>query len=292
MAPRLAHATKFLLAAAILAAAASAQSPATPPAFEVASIKPSTSADLRSMGTFKMNPGGKLSIENVRLYMIVAAAYQVSVQSVRLSGGPDWIRSTTYDIDAAAEKGAIPANLSPEARKAKMRAMLQTLLAERFHLSMLRETKDLPVYAVTVGRNGPKLQKSKTAEADCGDPDDSAKQGAPCHEFMGGQGRGLHGKAVSMQDLVYFVENWSDRPMVDQTGLGGLFDIESVGWVPLRGRPPVPPGTPPSAEDLAYADSTIPTLFTVFDRLGLKLEATKAPVTTFVIEHIEKPTAN
>ena len=84
----------------------------------------------------------------------------------------------------------------------------------------------------------------------------------------------------------------ADRPLIDETGVQGLFDIESEGWVPLRPRPGAAPGTTPSAEDLAYADPIIPTLFTIFERLGLKMEARKAPVETFVIEHVEKPTEN
>jgi uncharacterized protein (TIGR03435 family) len=302
----LSYGKKLLLATAGLAALAApivvglmnapqirAQSkPEKPLAFEVASVKAGKSADPRSFGSMKPGPGGRLSVTDTLLYVIIATAYDVAIQSPRLSGGPAWIRSERYDIEAAAEKGAIPPELPSKERDARMRSMLRTLLADRFKLTVRRETKELPVYALVVGKNGPKLEKSKTEEKDCADPDDPGKKGSPCHGFMGGQGRGLHGKAVSMADLVGFVENWTDRPLIDETGIQGLFDIESVGWVPMRPRPGTAPGTTPTAEDLAYADPITPTLFTVFERLGLKMEAKKAPVETFVIEHVEKPTEN
>ncbi len=170
--------------------------------------------------------------------------------------------------------------------------MPQALLRDRFKLTMRRETKEIPVYALIVGKNGPKLQKSKVDEKDCADPDDPESKGAPCHRFMGGQGRGLHGKAVDMADLVGFVENWTDRPLLDETGIQGLYDIESEGWAPMRPRPARDPGTPPSAEGLAFGDPTIPTLFTIFDRLGLKMEPKRAAVETLAIEHVARPTEN
>jgi uncharacterized protein (TIGR03435 family) len=95
-----------------------------------------------------------------------------------------------------------------------------------------------------------------------------------------------------MPELAGFVENWTDRPLIDETGIQGLYDIESEGWVPLRPRPARDPGTPPSAEDLADADPITPTLFMIFDHMGLKMEPKKAPVETFVIEHVERPTGN
>jgi uncharacterized protein (TIGR03435 family) len=92
--------------------------------------------------------------------------------------------------------------------------------------------------------------------------------------------------------VTLFVSNWSDRPVVDQSGLKGLYNIQTEGWVPMRPRPPRPLGQEPTAEDLAFADPTRPTLFTIFDRLGLKLESTKGPVEMFVIESVERPAEN
>jgi uncharacterized protein (TIGR03435 family) len=80
--------------------------------------------------------------------------------------------------------------------------------------------------------------------------------------------------------------------VVDKTGLKGLFNIQTEGWVPMRPRPPRPAGQEPTAEDLAFADPARPTLFQIFDRLGLKLESQKAPVEMFVIESAERPSEN
>ena len=263
----------------------------TPPAFEVASVKANHSSDMRQMN-FQFLPGGRLSAKGVPVFLLIAEAYDVAFQSVRLSGGPPWIRSfdDRYDIDAVAPKGSIPPGLTSKAREKKTRLMLQTLLAERFKLKVISETKELPAYVLVVGKNGPKLQKSKLEEKDCAEAPPTPNA-IPCHEIQGGMGRGIHAKAVDMADVVGFVENWADRPVIDETGLGGLYEIETDGWAPMRPRP-ARPGGEQTAEDLAMADPTRLTLFQVFDKLGLKLEARKAPVETFVIDHVEKPTEN
>jgi uncharacterized protein (TIGR03435 family) len=275
---------RLLLAAAGVVAVVQAQ---PRPAFEVAPVKRNVSgANLRIGMSFL--PGGRFSATNVPLQVMIATAYNVPFQSARLSGGPEWLREG-YDIEATAEKGAIPVGLPAKARQEKMKLMFQSPLADRFKLTIRRETKELPVYALVVAKTGPKLQKAKIEEKDCPEvptPDVS------CHQFNGGQGRGLHGKAVDMPDLVQFVEIWTDRPLLDRTGIQGFYDIETDGWTPLLPRPPRPPGAEPSAEDLALADPIRPTLFAVFERLGLKMETQKAPVETFAIDHVERPSEN
>ena len=256
--------------------------------FEVASVKPNKSNSRQSGLQFL--PGGRFSTLNIPLQIIIAVAYDVPFQSPRLSGGPDWIRSERYDIEATPEKDAIPSGTTVKLRKQKIELMLQTLLQDRFKLKMRREMVEQPVYAAVVAKNGPRLQNAKIEEKDCSY--EPGQGGIVCHQLTGGQGRGLHGQAVDMSDLVGFVANWTDRPVIDKTGLEGLYDIETEGWVPLRPRMPLPPGAKPSEEDLAFADPGRPTLFMIFDRLGLKLESQKAPVETFVIEHVERPTEN
>jgi len=92
-----------------------------------------------------------------------------------------------------------------------------------------------------------------------------------------------------MSDIVGYVENWTDRPFVDKTGLKGLFQIDTKGWQPIQVGPPPPAGT--KAEDgTDMAD--VPTVFQIFEQLGLKMESQKDRAEIFVIEHIEKPTAN
>ena len=110
--------------------------------------------------------------------------------------------------------------------------------------------------------------------------------------LVGGQGNGIHGKTVSMPELVMFVETWADRPVIDNTGFAELFDIDTEGWVPMRPRPGPPPGTEPSAEDRAFADPARPTLQQVLDKVGLRLESTRGPVQVLVIGHIERAWAH
>jgi bla regulator protein BlaR1 len=265
-----------------------AQSDAAPRlAFEVASVKLNKSSESRNWG-FDYLPGGRFKATNLSLDWIIGEAYHVSPWSARLSGGPEWIGSDRYDIEATAAPDAIPQGLSAKAREDKMRLMLRTLLADRFKLVIRRESKELPVYTVVVAKNGPKLQRAKIEEKDC--PEGSSSE-LRCHVINGGMGRGMHGKAVQVSDMVSFVENWSDRPIVDKTGLTGLFVVETDGWAPMRPRVR-PPGEEPTAEDKAIADPIRPTLFTIFDRLGLKMESQKAPVDVFVIDHVERPSEN
>ena len=265
--------------------------PAASPAFEVASVKVHKPGDNRRIFP-QFLPGGRFTSAGIPVRMLIAIAYNVGFQSVRLTGGPDWISSMegVYDIEAKPGKGAIPPGLPGSIRDEKLRLMLQTLLADRFQLKIRRETKELPVYAVVVARSGSRLQKAKVEDKDCRQAEDEPETpGVTCHTVMGGRGRGLHGEAISLSDLMKFVENWSERPLVDKTGIQGLFNIQTSGWV--SAQPGAPPPAGAKAEDgTDLAD--VPTLFTVFERLGLKLESQKSPVEIFVIEHVEKPSEN
>ena len=154
-------------------------------------------------------------------------------------------------------------------------------------LKMRRETKELPVYAVIVNKGGPRLEPAKATESDC--PEVRTSEGFSCHEFIGGQGRGLHGQAVTIADLALAVENWTERPVIDRTGINGLFHIETRPWLPIRPGP-LPPAGAKGEDGSNIAD--LPSLFEVFTALGLKLEAQRAPVETFTITSIDKPGAN
>lgn len=263
--------------------------PAARLAFEVASIKLNSSTDRRGMGIQTL-PGGRF-VASAPIFVLAAIAYDGPIQSDRITGGPDWLRTERYDIEAAPDKGALPAGISVKDRNDKVHLMLRTLLAERFKMVIQREIKELPVYAVTV-KDRRKLQKAAVEEKDCLEVTKGPQDPASCHAFSGGQGQGMHAQAVSMPDLASYASSWADRPVIDKTGLQGLFNIQTEGWVPMRPRPPRPPGQDPTAEDLAFADPARPTLFQIFDRLGLKLESQKAPVELFVILSAERPSEN
>jgi bla regulator protein BlaR1 len=252
-------------------------------AFEVASVKPTKGGNRFG---WDFNPSGRFTAEGLPLQVLVAVAYNVPFQGPRITGIDQAMNAEQYDIEATAESGAIPAGAPRLVRETKMRLMLQTLLAERFKLKIRVETKELPVYAVLVGKGGPKLKKASIEEKDC--PDGPTADGPGCHKLGGGQGRGIHGKAVSIADVVLFVGNWTDRPIVDRTGLDALWEIDTDGWIPMRPRPQG--GNEEEAR--AMNDPTRPTLYMIFERLGLKMESSKAPIEMYIVEHAEKPTEN
>jgi len=185
----------------------------------------------------------------------------------------------TFAIEAVAAPGAVPAGLSPQAREQIMRPMLQGLLADRFKLVVHRASKEGPVYALVVGKNGPKLRRAPIEDENC--PDPSTNFAEACHEFFGDPRTGIQGRAVTLADLADELEYSTDRPVVDKTGIAGLFHIEMKGWQPLR---------------LAGADAAdngdLPSLFTLLDQFGLKLESQKGPVAIYVIDHAERPEGN
>ena len=125
------------------ACAACGQSAATQLSFEVASIKPNDSGMTRMRGD-----AGRLDYSSVSLKLIIQRAYGVQLYQV---SGPDWMASTRFDVVAKLPAGAKQFNV-PE--------MLQSLLAERFKVAIHRETRELPIYALVVGKNGPKMKES------------------------------------------------------------------------------------------------------------------------------------
>jgi uncharacterized protein (TIGR03435 family) len=260
-------------------------------AFAVASVKVSKATDFRRE-EIKFLPGGRVVATNYPLQVLIAGAYHLPYQSPRLIGGPEWLRSDRYDIEAKADGESLPTGLPSEVKRARMRLMLQKLLADRFKLMMRRETKELPVYVMVVAKNGLKLQKSKIEERDCFNtpadvPNDPANKPVSCHALLGGQGFGLHGQAIDMSDLAVYVENYADRPVIDKSGVEGLFQIDTTGWIPLR-KPPAPGAKAENGADL----DTMPSLFAVFAGLGLKLESQRVPIEILIIEHVERPTEN
>jgi uncharacterized protein (TIGR03435 family) len=203
--------------------------------------------------------------------------------------------NTQYDIEAVAPAGAIPSDASAKVRNEKLRLMVQSLLADRFKLAVHTEIQERQVYALVIGKGGPKLQKAAVEEKDCvsrpSDPPDLHS----CHVQTGGMGRGIHGEAIDISDLARAIQGFSDRPIIDKTGLTGLYNIQTTGWVDIRNvqRPNRPAETDAQrAEDLALADPSRPSLFTVLEGLGLKLETQIAPVEILFIDHIEAPSEN
>ncbi len=247
-------------------------------AFEVISIKPARSADPRNM-RMRVLPNGDLHATAVPVLLLLHYAYDVPVNpSPRLSGLPGW--RETYDIEAKAPANAVPAGLPESEKRGRMQKMIRGLLADRFKLVIRVEQKTMPVYALGVASAAPNLQKSTIAEKDCFF--DTGTQES-CHTFVAGRGHPLNARAISMDDLAQYIENWTDLPVVNRTALSGLFSVETEGWTPMR-LPPPPPGNPPAAR---FDD--LPTIFTVLRKLGLELKQQEATVPVYTVERIERP---
>ena len=168
----------------------------------------------------------------------------------------------------------------------RMQQMIRALLADRFRLVMRVENKTMSVYALTVASGGPKLQKPAIGDQDC--TFDTGPEG--CHNFVGGLGHPLNAKAIDMDDLAHYIENWTDLPVVNRTALSGLFTVNTEGWVPMR-LPPPPPNATAAANPVAQF-AGLPTLFTVLGKLGLELKPQQDVLPVYTVERIERPATN
>jgi uncharacterized protein (TIGR03435 family) len=247
-------------------------------AFEAISIEPARSGDPRNM-RMRVLPNGDLNASAVPVLLLLQYAYDVPFNpSPRLTGVPGW--RETYDIEAKAPANAIPAGLPESEKRGRRQRMIRRLLADRFKLVMRVDQRTMPVYALIAASGGPKLQKSTIAEKDCifdtGTPES-------CHHFIVGRGHPLNARAINMDDLARYIENWADLPVVNRTAVSGLFAVQTEGWTPMR-LPPPPPGNAPAAR---FDD--LPTIFTVLRKLGLELKQQDATVPVYTVEHIERP---
>jgi uncharacterized protein (TIGR03435 family) len=248
--------------------------------FEVSSVKVHDPGD-HSPGSAWFLPGGRFTATNMSLGQLIRIAY--NVRAGQVSGGPGWINSEgsdRYDIVAHASDGSFPAGQPDRVLVDRIRLMLQALLAERFSMTVKREVKELPVYALVVTKGEAKLQKSNR---DC-----NASPGA-CHGFIGGRGRGFTAQAMDMSDLADALMFWTDRPVQDRTGIQGTFDFEVPPWTSPSQLSPqtIADGREPPP------DPARPDLFTTLqESIGLKLEAQTGPVESLIIESAERPSGN
>lgn len=250
--------------------------------FEKINITPAHSHDPGSMRV-QVLPDGELRASAVNIIRLLSYAYAVpSNPSSRLSSVPDWVNSDRWDIEAKAPAGAIPRGLSDSETQDRIQHMIRQLLVDRFRLVMRTEKKRMPVYALTVARSGPKLQKSNTKPQLC--IFDTAPNG--CHSFVLGFGHPLNATAIDMDDLVHYIENWTDLPVVNHTQLTGLFAMHSEGWLPMRLPPPPPNG----AGNVDF--SHLPTIFTVLGKLGLELHRQEDTLPVYTVERIQRPIVN
>lgn len=273
----------FTLVCAVGILAAQTPAPA-PQKFEVASIKPGdpNSHQVR----FMIAPGGRFECSNVTLKLLIQQAY--GVRDFQIVGAPGWVSSERFNVSAKAEDGA-------KTDKEHLQAMLQSLLEDRFHLTIHRETKELPVYALVVGKNGPKFHEAAppTGAPDTEGPATDGKS-APPRTPKGMMRFGRGEITAQSMDLGAFANQLAQalgRPVIDKTGLTGRYDFD-LHWTPDEsqsvGMGPAGPDSPPPS-----SDATGPSIFTALqEQLGLKVESSKGPVEIIVIERVERPTEN
>ena len=247
------------IALVLLAAATSLLAQVAPPlAFEAASVKPSDPANLRvRIGTDR---GGRFEAVNQTVATMTRFAYDV--ESHQLYGAAGWITSERYDVAATAGRDASGPDL---------RAMLRTLLAERFGLRARPETRELPIYALTTARQDRRLgsQLSPT-RGNCAEQRTCGITSGPDGAVWRARGGG-----ASMEQFSRFLRlHLRDRLVFDRTGLTGQFDFE-LRWTP---------------DEQVTIDSGAPPLVTALqEQLGLKIESARGPVPVVVIESAARP---
>ena len=266
-----------------LAASGGLLAQSAPRTFEVASIKPA--APNARGAVMQFLPGGAMRVINLTLKQLLAFAYDVP--DFQLEGGPGWINSDRYDIQARSERVAgAPVSVEEMRRMTddqrntlgeQMRERMRGLLADRFQLAVHRETREAPVYALLVAKGGPKLE--------------AVPEGSGGPSGLRGRGPGqLTGTSAPLQFLANSLSRQLGRPVIDKTSLKGHYNF-TLQWTPEgNGVPgaPLPPGV-----EFPPPDPNGPTLFTALqEQLGLRLESQKGQVEMVVIDRVEKASEN
>jgi uncharacterized protein (TIGR03435 family) len=297
-------------------------SPAAPVAFEVAAIRPSPPItelfqQIQS-GKAKLGmnvDGSRVDIGFVSLADLVGLAYNLKPYQVQ---GPAWMSLQRFDIQAK-----IPEGVS----KDKVSEMLQALLAERFKMTTHKEKKDQPVYALIVGKNGAKLieaapEPEKIPVNSTPGSNGAAQMGqfkftangqngvvmqtGNVRTTAGPNGSHLEISRTTMPAFANLVSSYVDRPVIDMTGLPGEYQValdlspEDMRLAAQRAQQmlaqlglPLPAQQPPGANSGDPSNPGGGSVSTALDKLGLKLDARKAPLDVMVIDHLEKnPTGN
>jgi uncharacterized protein (TIGR03435 family) len=257
-------------AAAISASPQAGNTPAPPPVFDVAAIHQNISDQSGHSHIVSSSIDGDFKTINLSLRALIRWAFEMP--ETRILGGPSWIDTTKFDIDAKAD-GSVDAQLhllSSDAGRWQKERMVQALLADRFKLVTHGETRELPIYALVVAKGGPRfgaIQANGTT-------------------INSGNG---HIEVQASNSVSVFAEELArvaGRVVVDKTGIQGRYDL-MLKWTP---------DDSPTAGlngSTAAADASGPSIFTALqEQLGLKLEPQKGPVQVLVIDHIEMPSEN
>lgn len=252
-------------------ASLTAQEPGQPAAFEVASIKPNDGGPGSS--TMRTMPNGQFVATNVTLRSLIVSAYQV--KDFQVTGGPPWLASDRFDINAKPPEGVQEVSL----------AMLRSLLEERFKLVVRREGREERVHALVLasksGTLGPQL---KVSALECGNaeaPQAGVEPSRSCalNTTVGPRRGRMFGRGQAMRDIATAIGKFeTSRMVVDRTGLSGVFDFE-LRWTTTDLQVP-------------GADDPPSLLTAIHEQLGLKLEQARGPVEFVVVESASQPSAD
>jgi uncharacterized protein (TIGR03435 family) len=244
--------------------------PAAPrPQFEVASVKRNNSGSRST----NLRPGvGRYTVTNAPLRLLIQVAYKA--QDFQIIGAPAWIDSERYDIEAKAEGALNDQRVGP---------MLQALIEERFKAIVHGETRDLPVYFLTVAKSGTKLKAGPCLTREPGAAIPPNQPPSAFCGYIGIIGSSLEATGARMQVLADVLSGNLKRKVLDRTGLAGEFDVK-LRWTPDLNIP---------VDTQAPAPDGSPSIFTAIEeQLGLKLESGKAPIDVLVIDHIDHASDN
>ena len=267
---------------------------ATAPKWDAVSVKPCAVGGARGGGV-RLSPG-RMALNCQPVSAFIAWAYvqyrdgrarpfsAIGNAGTAVEGGPSWIRSDYYTIEATV-------NGSPS--NALMQGpMLQSILEDRFKVKVHSETRDVPVFHVTVAPGGPKLRPFR--QGTCVPINLHREEPVPpplpagqryCDSFVTPKGAtiAIHAEGSSVEEFVtLFLStlSFAERRVVDRTGITGLFDIE-LEFTPPR-----------SADDPAAGQAGVSIFTALREQLGLRLESARGPGEFLVIDHVERPTEN
>jgi uncharacterized protein (TIGR03435 family) len=252
-----------IAAVAVYGAASAFGQSAKPLEFEVASVKINKSG--QRGGGISAIGGGRFRATNIPFKILLATAYDVNFEQI--SGGPDWLDSERFDVEAK------PDSL---ATTQQIHLMLQKLLTERFGLVLRRETKEMPVLALVIDKAGDK-GTAKLRAHDGPEVDFGIRPGDKGQVIFTG---------VSIPWFSQFLSIRSGKTVVDKTGLTGVYDFE-LAWTPDVPQREEGPDHPPQPDPAGASIFTA-----VREQLGLKLVSEKGPVEFLNITHVERPSEN
>ena len=265
--------------------------------FEVASIKPAPQQPMNQIRIGMQADGGMLRYTNVSLKDCIRVAYKVKDFQIE---GPEWLGNTRFDITAKFPAGATQDQL-PE--------MLQALLTERFKLTLHKDSQDRPIYAMVVGKNGPKLKPAEVQTDNAANPPAAGPPSAGTALRPGGpvprgnmmlmmDPSGMHFKAaaVTLAQLAEAISRFTERPVQDMTGIEGQYEFDMTFTPEVTRGMPRMMGPPPGAGGDRPADAPAERAESIVDAVqhyGLKMEPRKSAVDILTIDHIERtPTEN